>query len=862
MEKYHRGDHQIGRVQMEKRNTGTPRIAIWLLRHIADPEDALSLIGDVEEDYKDRCSQRGKFQAKCWAWHQILISLPPFFKSYIYWSFTMIKNYLKIALRVIKKHKGYSFINITGLAVGIACCVLILLWVQDELSFDRFHNNYKDIYRTTLNLEGQWTTSSPWALAPILKQEYPEILSATRYRQNELLYTHENKSFYEETAFVDPDFFEIFTFPWTKGSQDIPLPTQDSVVITERTATKYFGRDDPLGKTLTADNRTKLTVTGVIKNIPTNSTLTFDILASVKVFGEEKLNSWALESSSFILLQENASPDALGEKIAGITMEYDKRTNKKVITGIQPLSRMYLYSLEGGGNIIYIYIFSTIALFILLIACINFMNLSTARGSTRAKEVALRKVVGAHRQHVIKQFYGESLLLSFVSLMIALVMVYLLLPAFNNLSQKSMQFELGSNLPILLGLLGITLFTGMVSGSYPALFLSSFRPVNIIKGAHSARSSKPLLRKVLVVTQFAIAIVLIIGTIITAKQLNFIRNKELGFNRQHVISLPMNPAVRESYEAFKNEALNHHSIIHVTSAQSRPTQVGNINPVYWEGKGPEQYEVIKFISCDHDYIKTFEMEMAQGRDFSRDFPTDMQNYIVNEEVVKLMGFDEPVDKLFSIWQNEGQIIGVVKNFHSRPLHNEIEPLVLTLAQNNWGPNYIFLRIGPENISQTLNNLAKTWKKFAPNYPFDFQFLDEAFEQQYSADQRTGTIFKYFAILAILISCLGIFGLAAFTAEQRTKEIGIRKVLGSSISGIVTLISKEFVILLTVANVIAWPVAYFLMNRMLDNYAYRTNITLWIFLIAGALAYTIALLTVSFQAFKAARTDPAHALRYE
>ena len=847
---------------MKKQKIGTPRLATWLLQHIADPDDALSLTGDVEEDYKDICSQRGNLKAKCWALHQVLISLPPFFKSYIYWSVTMIKNYLKIAFRVIKKHKGYSFINITGLAVGIACCVLILLWVQNELSFNKFHKNYKEIYRTALNLEGQWTTSSPWALAPILKREYPEILMATRYRNNDLLFTYEDKSFNEETAFVDPDFFDIFTFPRVIGSQETPFPTQESVVITERTATKYFGSEDSLGKTLTVNNRTKLAVTGIIKNVPANSTLTFDILAPVKLFGEEKLNSWALESSTFILLQKNSSPDALREKIADITMEYDKRTNKTVTTGINPLSRMHLYSLEGGGNIIYIYIFSTIALFILLIACINFMNLSTARGSTRAKEVGIRKVVGARRQHVINQFYGESLLLSFVSLFIAIGLVYFLLPGFNNLAQKSMRLDLGSNLTILLGLIGITLFTGMVSGSYPALFLSSFRPVNVIKGSHFARSSKPLLRKVLVITQFTIAIVLIIGTIVTAKQLNFIRNKELGFNRQHVISLPMNTALRESYKSFKNEALNHHSITHVTSGNSKPTQVGNINPVYWEGKGPEQYEVIKFIACDHDYIETFEMEMAQGRDFSRDYPTDIQNYIVNEEAAKLMGFEDPVGKLFSIWQHEGQIIGVVKNFHSRPLHNEIEPLVLTLAQQNWGPSYVFLRIGPENISQTLDDLEKTWKNFAPNYPFDFLFLDEAFEQLYRTDQRTGTIFKYFSILEIFISCLGIFGLAAFTAEQRTKEIGIRKVLGASISGIVSLISREFVMLLTLANVIAWPIAFFLMDKMLKNYAYRTSISAWIFLMAGAMAYFIALLTVSFQAYKAARTDPVHSLRYE
>lgn len=847
---------------MERKKTKIPKVAIWVLRQLSEPEDALSLAGDVEEDYNDIRSQRGHLRARCWAWHQVLISLPPFLKSYLYWSSAMIKNYLKITFRVIKKHKGYSFINITGLAVGIACCLLILLWVRDELSFDRFHENHKRIFRTVLKIEGQWATSSPWALAPILKREYPEIRSATRYRQNDLLFTYEDKSFYEEMAFVDPDFFEIFTFPWVKGSQDTPFPTLTSAVITERTAAKYFGNEDPLGKTLTVNDRTKLSVTGVIENVPSNSTLEFDILVSVKIFGEEKLNSWALESSSFILLDKNASPDALEKKIEGITMKYDKRTGQTVTTHIQPYSHIHLYSLGGGGNIIYIYIFSTIAIFILLIACINFMNLTTARGRTRAKEVGLRKVVGARRNHLINQFYGESLLLAFVSLLIAIALVTLFLPAFNNLAQKKLSLIFGNNLPILLGLIGITLFTGLVSGSYPALFLSSFRPVNVIKGTNFSRSSRPLFRKALVITQFTIAIVLIIGTIVTAKQMDYIRNKELGFNRQHVISLSMNPTLLKSYESFKNEALSHHSITHVTSASSRPTRVGNINPVYWEGRGPEQYETINFIACDYDYIKTFEMEITQGRDFSRDFPTDMQNYIVNEETVKLMGIKDPVGKLFSIWQYEGQIIGVVKNFHSRPLHNEIVPLVLTLALNNWGPNYVFLRINPENISQTLDDLAGIWKKFAPNYPFDFLFLEEDFEQLYRSDQRTGTIFQYFAILAIFISCLGIFGLAAFTAEQRTKEIGVRKVLGASVSGLISLISREFVVLLALANIIAWPVAFFLTNRMLNDYAYRTTITVWIFLLAGALAFAIALLTVSFQAFKAARIDPARALRYE
>jgi predicted permease len=847
---------------MKKLNTGVPRAAAWLFRNIADADDAVPLIGDVEEDYKDILSERGNFRAKCWIWYQVLISLPSFFKSYIYWSSAMFKNYLKIAFRTIKKHKGYSFINITGLAVGIACCTLILLWVQDELSFDKFHKNHKQIYRTAINIKGQWSSTTPWALAPIFKQEYSEVQRATRYRTNNLLFTAVDKSFYERTAFVDPDFFEIFTFPWVSGNQDTPFPALASIVITERTAAKYFGSEDPIGKTLTVNNRTKLSVTGVIENIPANSSLEFDVLASVRLFGEETLSSWALESSSFLLLQENVSPDAFQEKIEGITMKYDTRTEEIVTTHIQPFSHIHLYLLGGGGSIIYIYIFSTIAIFILLIACINFMNLSTARGSTRAKEVGIRKVVGARRSHIIYQFYGESFLLTFISLIGAVTLVYVFLPAFNHIAQKSMKFGLGSNLPIFLGFLGITLFTGIVSGSYPALFLAKFRPANVIKGARFSRSSKSLLRKVLVITQFTIAIVLIIGTIVSARQINYIRNKELGFNRQHVISLPVNSALWESYDSFKNEALNNPSITHVTSATSRPTQVGNINPVYWEGRGPEKYETIRFIACDYDYIKTFEMELAQGRDFSRDFPSDVQNYIVNEEVVKLMGFEDPIGKLFSIWENEGQIIGVVKNFHFRPLHNAIEPLVLTLAQQNWGPNYVFLRIRPENISQTLNTVESIWKKFAPNYPFDFSFLDEDFEQLYRSDQRTGTLYTWFAIIAIFISCLGIFGLAAFSAEQRTKEIGIRKVLGSKVSGIVMLVSREFVVLLTLANVIAWPIAFFLTRRMLNNYAYRINITVWIFLIAGVMAYGIALLTVSYQALKAARTDPLRALRYE
>ncbi|MGD8540363.1 MAG: ABC transporter permease [Candidatus Aminicenantes bacterium] len=846
---------------MNAKKRRPPEIAAWILRRLAYQEDELSLLGDAEEDYTDILAQNGVFCAISWYWIQVLISLPMFLKSCLYWSVVMFRNYLKTALRVIQKHKAFSFINITGLAVGMACCVLILLWVQDELSYDRFHEDHKQLYRLILKHEGKWYTSSPWALAPVLKEEYEEVTLCTRYAIRNFLATYGERSFYETVAFVDPDFFEMFTFPLVGGSPKALFPTNNSAVITERTAKKYFGNEDPVGKALFINNDTEFTVTGIIKDIPSHSHMNFDIIVPVKLFGDERLNSWALESNSYIKLQKNASPDVFREKIAGVIMKYDKRTQAENIAGIQSLSRIHLYDVRGGGNILYVYIFSTIAAFILIIACINFMNLSTARGGTRAKEVGMRKVVGARRSNVIKQFFGESMLLSVIALCVAIGLVLLLLPAFNTIAQKNLSLGLGNIAPILLGLIGITLFTGLISGSYPALFLSAFHPAKVIKGTYSKSSRRPMLRRVLVVFQFTIAVVLIIGTIIVYKQLNYIRNKDLGFNRQQVLSLPMNNSIRANLESFKNESQRLSSVVNVTSATSRPTRIGNINPVYWEGRGPDQYETFKFVGMDFDYIKTFEMEIVDGRDFSREFQTDPQNYIVNEEAVKFMKLENPVEKLFSIWDREGQILGVVKNFHSRSLHNEFEPLVLVLTRN-WPHNFVFLRIRPENMSQTLKDLGGIWKKFAPNHPFNYSFLDEDFEALYQTDKRTGTLFRYFTILAIFISCLGIFGLAAFTAEQRTKEIGVRKVLGASVSNIIGLISKEFIILLTLANVIAWPVAYALMNRMLSSYAYRTDISAWIFLLAGTLAYSIALITVSYQAFKAARTDPSNALRYE
>ncbi|MFC2160716.1 ABC transporter permease [Acidobacteriota bacterium] len=843
------------------KNTAPPKIAAWLFRHLSDPEDAYSLTGDTEEEFWDQCSEKNDFKAACWYWKQLLKSVPSFIKSYIYWSLTMIRNYLKIALRTINKHKGYSFINIAGLAVGITCCVLILLWVQDELSYENFHENSDQIYTTVLSVEDNWWTSSPWALGPTLKKDFPEVRTFTRYGEIQRLIKYNDKSYNESVAFADPEFFDIFTFPFVDGRPQSIFPTVNSVVLTERTAKKYFGNEDPVGKLINFNNQVDMTVTGILEEVPTNSHMQFDVVIPVLLFGEQINTQWSVESRCYVQMQENTDMESFKEKISGIVMKYDRRTDQTILLDLQALSRIHLYSLSGTGNIIYVFIFSFIAVIILLIACINFMNLSTARGGTRAKEVGMRKVVGARRSHVIKQFYGESLVLSVIALGIAIGLVFLFLPSFNKLSQKTLSFDLGNNLTILLGLLIITLFTGIASGSYPALLISSFHPVKVIKGGHSAGSSKSTLRKVLVVSQFTIAIVLIIGTLVVYKQLHYIRNQDLGFSRDQVLSISLSRTIRPSYPALKEDFLKHPSVLQVTAASNQPTQVGNINPVYWEGRGPDQYETWNFVTTDYDYIKTFQMTIVEGRDFSKEFETDRQNYIINEEGAKRMGLEDPVGKLFSIWEYEGQVIGVVKNFHMTSLHNEIQPVVITLS-SNWPSNFLFVKVRPENIQTTIKDLEEYWKKFAPNFPFEFQFLDESFEALYRTDQRTGFLFKTFAFLAIFISCLGIFGLAAFMAEQRTKEIGVRKILGATIPNIMGLISKEFMILLTIANVIAWPAAFFLVRSMLSRYAYRTNIGFWVFLAAGISAYIIALITVSYQAFKAARTDPAKSLRYE
>jgi predicted permease len=848
---------------MGKSNPHPPKPGQKLLSFLTRYEEEHSASGDCGEEFKERALERGRSRALIWYWGQVLYALAAYSKLSTLIGAAMLKNYIKITWRNIRNHKIYSFINIMGLAIGMACCILILLWIQDELSFEKFHDNYSDLYRTIPELQGTKYTSNPLALTPVFREQYPEVLKIARFCRRNWLTRHGDKMYNERGAMVDDDFLTMFTFPLLKGDSETVLASRESIVITERTAAKYFGTKDPIGQSLLMDNDTELIVTGILKDIPSNSHLRFDFLASMRLMGDRAHMSWSYEAQTYVLLQKNVSLEGFAEKISGFVMEHDKRTNQTVVLHIQPLSKIHLYSLNSTDPIIYVYIFLTIAIAILIIACINFINLSTARSNTRAKEIGLRKVVGAEKLDIIRQFIGESILLSAVALIVAIGFVYLFLPAFNTLSGKQLALDIGGNVSTFFLLVGIIFFTGLVSGSYPAFMLSSFKPANILKGGKlQSGSGGYVLRRILVVSQFTATIVLIIGTIIMYRQLNYIRNKDLGLNREHVVAISMNSELREAYRSFKNEIKQNPNVINVTAARRFPTNIGHMNPVYWEGKGPEDYVTMTDASVDYDYFETFDMNIIQGRSFSEEYATDKENYVLNEEAAKITELKSPVGKMFSCWEDEGKIIGIVRNFHSRSLHSEIEPVIFTLSQRHGSHSYIFVKIRPDDVPGTMALLEKKAAEFAPNNLFIYRFLDDAFDSQYRGDQRRGEIYKYFTFLAILISCLGLFGMASFTAEQRTKEIGIRKVLGASITNIMVMISKDFLLLVLVSNVIAWPIAYFLMERLLNNYAYRTNIALWIFLASGLMAVFVALLTVCTKIVRAAYANPVDSLRYE
>jgi len=785
----------------------------------------------------------------------------------------MLKNYLKIALRSILRHKAYSIINISGLAIGMASSILILLWVQNELSYDRFHKHAEQIYRITSNAGDFKTAVSTAGMTQGFQSVLPVIKNTVRLiKPTTALFTVGDRKFEEHRIFyADSTFLDIFSFPLVKGDVRTAMMRPDAILITEYMAKKYFGKENPLGKVLRKDNQDNVVVTGVLANIPTNAHLQFDFIIPIAAIAHHRYmteNLWDnFDFYDYIQLDKNfhAAPGAL----AGLEHQLDKiylqhEKDIKIDLHLQPLTRIHLHSnlqldLSGMGNIQYVNIFFVVAIFILVVACINFMNLATARSARRAKEVGLRKVVGAGRGQLIRQFLGESLLISFFSLLVALVLVWLVLPAFNTLAGKTLTLQLSDG-RLLLSLLGISIATGILSGSWPALFLSGFQPVKVLKGSLRNLGGNRVFRNGLVVVQFIVSIVLLIGTVVIFNQLRYIRNRNLGFEKENLLYMRMKGNMWNKKDALYAGLTQHSLNWTVTSDLPTDLVTGSIN-VIWPGKDPKSQIVFPSMDVDERFFDIFHMKILSGRAFSKDFKSDTTNYILNETAARTMRMtpNSAIGQQISFQDTKGSIIGVVADFNFKPIQRTIEPLVMRL--NKYG-GIIVVRTQPGATEATIKTLGKISQELEPAYPFAYNFLDQDLANQYKGEQQMGSIFNLFALLAIFISCLGLYGLSAFIAEQRTKEIGVRKVLGASLFNIVKLLSTDFTRLILIAMIIAIPLAWWAVNKWLQGFAYHIQVGWAVFLLAPLIALLIAWITVSYESIKAGVANPIASLRSE
>ncbi len=867
------------------KNYQPPKIAQFLLKRIFSEFNHTS-IGDFEEVFRSIAADYGNSRAKLWYWLQLIVSIKSFIFGKIYWSIIMFKNYLTITFRKMFRQKGYTFINISGLALGLACSLLIIAYITTELSYDKYHKNADRIFRlgTEFNvgtMKGKFAVSN-LPIGPILKKDYPEVVNAARFRRFDYrtLVAYQNKTFFEENIFFsDNSVFEIFTYPFLKGDPKTALAAAYSIVVTEDVALKYFGTEDPIGKQLQLANGEKFSVTGVIKNIPDNSHFYFNMLCSFETFrrwNDAQMERWMgdFNNYTYILLKDNTDYTQLEQKFPPL-IEANVGELLQAVGGtidffLQPLTDIHLRSNTEGeisatSDIVYIYIFALIAFFILLIACINFMNLTTARSTNRAKEVGMRKVLGANRGRLISQFLGESLIYSFLALCIALLVVRLALPHFSSIAGINLDLDYTKTTWLIPGLLGITIFVGILAGSYPALFLSAFRPAEILGGNIKTGKTGSGLRDILVIFQFTISIVLITGTLIILNQINYMKNKKPGFDKEHVVVLPvLDNSIRESIESIKTELQKNPGILDIAFSSHIPSHGARHNAFVPEGYTNEESKLMAAISIDNNFLETLKIELVKGRNFSPGFATDpRQSVIINETAAQDFGWDNPIGK--TIRELDGQqtdktVIGVVKDFHFKSLHQKIDPLFI--ENNSSYFSTVSIRINPTDISGTIKNLEKKWRQIDPTGTFDYLFLNEEFDSQYRGEERLSTLFLYFTLLAILIACLGLLGLASFNAEQKTKEIGIRKVVGASTTKIVLLLSKKFMTWIIIANIVAWPIAYLLMTEWLQNFAYQAKPGFNIFLLSGIFALIIAMLTVSYQSVKAALANPVNSLKYE
>jgi putative ABC transport system permease protein len=876
----------------ERNRNNSPGLAKKLLRRMSVYCENHSIIEDFEETFSEISQSEGRFRAKCWYWGSALKSVGGYLKLIMFWRFTMLKNHLIIAYRNFVRNKLYSFINVFGLAIGLSICMIISLWVLRELSYDRFHGNARRIYRVERelfrdNLYSKWPITGG-AYKQALIDDYPEIENAVRFWKREFAVKDHNNLVHRQELFaVDNSVFDIFDFHLEEGDEKTALKEPLTVVLTRKNAVKYFGAGEAIGKSLSLEWQGTLSdfkVTGILAEVPENSHIHFDMLMSIASYPEGQFANWRGNYLyTYVLVRENTLKNDLEEKLKAFVSQrlephygdllkpnQNRSIHEVLKMHLFPISDIHLHpgvnwEIEPGVNILSVYIFSCVAVLILVIACMNFVNLSTARAGKRAKEVSLRKTVGAEKHELRVQFIQESVLLAFVSLVLALIMSSLFVKAYNGIFAENLSLSLLKQPENLIILIGATFAVGVLAGLYPAYYLTRFTPVEVMRGGPLSGTGKPVFRRNLVIVQYCISIILIIAVITVYRQMRYMQTRSLGFEKENVVILPVrSQQIAKNYESFRNGLERSPQIISASASSEVPADSNYSNDGVKRPGSDEPINMIIFFS-DYDYVETYRMELLAGRTFSRDFSRDKEGAIIlNEAAAHKIGWmpEEAIGKKLkgAFSKDEVPVMGVVKNFHFRSLRMEVEPMVLFL-----NPDYIrkiSVRIAPGDIEKILNFIKKTWETAFPGEQFEYSFLDNRINQLYESEMKMKDLFVIFSALSILVACLGLLGLVSFTAELKTKEIGIRKVLGASTGRVIVMLSKEFVKWIMFANIVAWPLAWFMMNRWLQNFAYRIHIGTGILVLSAAFVLVISLSTVSYQFIKAASANPADSLRYE
>lgn len=866
---------------MNKNFKKPPRFSGWLISRMTAFQQEYSAAGDIEEVFYRIYTKSGYFKAALWYRYQCLVSMFRYLIFRINWSFVMFRNYLKISLRNIKRYKLYSFISITSLAVGMACAVLVMFYIQYELSFDRYHKNYERIYRV---IRGKYT-GMPKQFADILQsaglQEIENIVRIDKItKKDRKLFSYGKKRFFEDKFFLaDNSIFEIFSFPFLSGNPETALTDPNSIVLTESTAKKYFGKEDPIGKVINYQNNLDFIVTGVIRDIPRNSHFTFDLIASlqkVNIIRDFNYDIYwgANPFRTYLLLSEGVVIQDFQKKIYQLFSDrYFQHFNRKFKGNefiLQPLADVYLNPTAFGeigksGSIDNLYLYSAVALIILIAACINFTNLAASCAVKRMKEVGVRKVFGARKNQLIYQFVGESVIISFVSLIFGLLLCKLAAPFFAGITGIPMEIKYIHNFNFIIYLALLTVFTGVISGSYPGFFASSFLPAGLLKKRISGTFRGFSFRNVFVIIQFTVSAFAVCSIMIISGQMHFMKNKNLGFNGENIITIRFNEEDTNTKNTLKFELMKLSGVKYVTGLYSLFSESNVNTSVHWEGLDNSDEKMMRWIAVDFDFVKALEMELIEGRDFSKEFPSDAKrSYILTESAVNYIGWTNPVGKEFNVKEygdiGPGRVIGVVKDFHFKSLHHRIEPFYLFLCPEYC--NIVAVKMSPDNTKNTLLGIKKIWEDVLPGTPFEYSFFDEDFQRMYSDELSMNKMYKYFTFLTIFLAFIGLFGLTSFLVENRSKEIGIRKILGSSVFEILLLFNRDFFKNLFIANAIAIPAIYYVMSKWLENFAYKININPVFFILTLVSTFIFAFLIISSRAITAASVNPIKSIRHE